>query len=199
MSSSSDIELPVLTSHARSFQPPPERVPSLSPISETNSENRIANSIATMVDDGVGPPTPAYSSPSNDIPPISSSDAGLLEYTRLNGQSGIPLSSWQREDDRIPLAVHAREASFAEALPVYRADNPPGYSQSRHDSGDPMTWPEISFRIGFRTFFLQIKWNFGEFTRSLCVFGSVPTFLVIWGSYVNHTSRFNRTNIYALV
>jgi hypothetical protein len=156
MSSSSDIELPVLTSHARSFQPPPERVPSSSPISESNSENPTANTIATMVD-GVGPPTPAYSSPSNDIPPIPSSDAGLLEYTRLHGQSGIPLSSRQREDDRTP--VYAREASFAEAPPVYRADNlnPPGYSQSRHDSGDPMTWAEISFRIGFRTFFRQIK------------------------------------------
>ena len=174
MSSSSDIELPVLTSHARSFQPPPERLPSSSPISETNSENRTANSIATMVD-GVGPPMPAYSSPLNDIPPIPSSDAGLLEYTRLHGQLGIPLSSRQREDDRTP--VCAREASSAEALPVYRADYPPGYSQSRHDSGDPMTWAEISFRIGFRTFFRQIN----EISVNLlALFASSAVFPLFW-------------------
>ena len=151
--SSSDIELPVLTSHARSSQPPPERLPLSSPISETNSENRTANSTAMV--DGVEPPTPAYFPPSNVIPIIPSSDAGLLEYTRLHGHSEIPLSSRQQEDDRN--SVHASEASHAEALPAYRVDNPPRYSHSRRHSGEPMTWPEISFRIGFRTFFLQIK------------------------------------------
>ena len=138
--SSSDIEL-------RSIQPPLERVRFSSPISETNSENRTANPI-TMVE----PPTPAYFPPSNDIPPIQSSDAGLLEYTRLHGRSEIPLSSRQREGDRT--SVHASEASYAEALPDYRADTiPPTYSHSRHDSGEPLTWPAISFRIGFRAFF----------------------------------------------
>ena len=154
--SSSDIELLVLTSHTRSSQPPPERVPFSSPISEANS---------TAMVDGVEPPTPAYFPPSNDIPIIPSSDAGLLEYTRLYGHSEIPLSSRQREDDRT--LVHASEASHAEALPAYRVDNPPRYFHSRHNSGEPMTWPEISFRIGFRTFFFQINWNFGEFILSL--------------------------------
>lgn len=157
--SSSDIELPVLTSHARSFQPPPERVPFSSPISETNSENRTANSIVMV--DGVEPPTPAYFPPSNDIPPLPSSDAGHLEYTRLHGHSNIPLSPRQREDDRT--SVHASEA---EALPAYRADNPPRYDV-RYDSREPLTWPAISFRIGFRTFFHQIRWDIDEFTLSL--------------------------------
>ena len=152
--SSSDIDLPVLTSHARSFQPPPERVPFSSPISETNSENRTANSIAMMVN-GVGPPTPTYFPPSNDVPSIPSSDAGLLEYTQLHGHSEVPSSLRQREDDRT--LVHASEANLAEALPAYRADNPPRYSHSEHDSEEPLTWPAISFRIGFRTFFHQIK------------------------------------------
>ena len=147
--SSPDIELPVLTSHARSFQPPPERVPFSSSILETNSKNRTANSIAMV--DGVESPTPAYFPPSNDIPPIPSFDAGLLEYTRLHGHSEIPLSPRQREDDRT--SVYASEAGHAEALPAYRADNPPGYSHRRYDSGEPMTWPAISFRIGFRAFF----------------------------------------------
>jgi hypothetical protein len=150
--SSSDIELSVLSSQARSFQPPTELegVPFSSPVSETsNSENRTADSIAMV--DGVEPPTPAYFPPSNDIPPP---DAGLLEYTRLHGHSEIPLTSSsirQREDERT--SVHASETSRAEALPAYREDNLPRYSYRRHDhSGEPLTWPAISFRIGFRTF-----------------------------------------------
>jgi len=139
----------VLTSesHALSIQPPPGRAPFSSPISEANSESRTANSIA-MVDE-VEPATPAYFPPSNDIPAIQSSDAGLLEYTRLHGHSEIPLSSRQREDDRP--SVYASEANVAEALPAYRADNPPKYSLrlGRNDSGEPLTWPAISFRIGF--------------------------------------------------
>ena len=146
--SSSDIELPVLTSHAPSIQPPLERVPFPSPISDANSEYRTANSIA-MVDE-VEPPTPAYFPPSNDIPPIQSSDAGLLEYTRLHGHSEIPLSPRQGGDDRI--SVYASEGRDAEALPAYRADNPPRYSLRRRDIGEPLTWPAISFRIGFCKF-----------------------------------------------
>lgn len=107
-----------------------------------------------MVDE-VEPPTPAYFPPSNDIPLTSSFDAGLLEYTRLHGHSEIPLSSRQRDDDRA--SIHASEASHAEALPAYRVDDPPRYSHRRLDLGEPMTWPAISFRIGFRTFFQQIK------------------------------------------
>ena len=139
----SDIELPEL------IQPPPERVPFSSPISETNSEFRTANSIA--MNDEVEPPTPAYfpPSPSNDNPPIQSSDPGLLEYTRRHGHSEIPLSPRQIEEGRT--SVHASE----EALPAYRADNPPRYSQRRRDPGEPLTWPAISFRIGFREFFLS--------------------------------------------
>jgi len=152
--SSPGIELPMLTSHARSIQPP-ERLPFSTPISEANSENRSVNSIA-MVDDVV-PPTPVYFPPSNDNPPIQSSDVGPLEYTRLHGHSAIPLSSRQREYDRT--SVHA---SLAEALPAYRAlaetSNPPRYSQSRHDSGEPPTWPAISFRIGF---LFPLFWFFG--------------------------------------
>ena len=140
----------MLTSHVPSIiQPPPERAQFSSPIPETNSENRTANSIAMV--NGVEPLTPAYSPPLNYIPPLPSSDldAGLVEYMRLHGHSDIPLSPRQREeDDRT--SVHASHAE--EALPAYRADNPPRYSHSRHDSGDPMTWPAISFRIGFRTF-----------------------------------------------
>jgi len=158
--SSPDIELPVLTSHARSIrvQPPPERLPFSTPISEANSENRTANSIARV--DDVVLPTLAYFPPSNDIPPIQSSNGGLLEYTRLHGHSEIPLSSRQREDDRT--SVHA---SLAEALPAYRAladtSNPPRYSQSRHDSGEPVTWPAISFKIGF---LFPLFWVFGALT-----------------------------------
>jgi len=152
--SSSDIELPVLTSHGRSFQPTPEL--EQRSILETNSENRTANSIA-MVD--VEVPTPAYFPPSNDIPPIQSSDAGLLEYTRLHGHSEIPLSPRQREDDRA--SVHASEAGHAEALPAYRVDHPPRYSQRRHHSNEPSTWPEISFRIGF---LFPVFWLFGALT-----------------------------------
>jgi len=158
-SSPDTIELPVLTSHARSIQPPPERLPFSTPISEANSENSTANSIARV--DDVVLPTPVYFPPSNDIPPIQSSDAGLLEYTRLHGHSGIPLSSRQREDDRT--SVHA---SLAEALPTYRLEadttsNPPRYSQSRHHSGEPVTWPAISFRIGF---LFPLFWFFGALT-----------------------------------
>lgn len=142
-SPAADIELSVLSSQARSFQSPPERVPLSSPVSETDSENRTANFIAMVVE----PPTPAYFPPSNDIPPP---DADLLEYTRLHGHSEIPLSSRQREDDRT--SVLASETSHAEALPAYRDDNPPRYSHRRHDLGEPLTWPAISFRIGFRTF-----------------------------------------------
>jgi len=155
--SSSDIELPVLTSHARSFQPPLGLVPLPSTISETNSENRTTNSIAKV--NGVEPPTPAYFPPSNDIPPIPSSDAGLLEYTRLHGHSEIPLSSRQREDDRT--SVHASETSHAEALPAYRADIPPRYSHRRHDPVEPMTWPAMCFRIGF---LFPLFWLFGALT-----------------------------------
>jgi len=156
--SSSDIELPVLTSHALSFQPPPELVPRSSPILETNSENRIANSIAIV--DGVEPPTPAYFPPLNDIPPIPSSDAAFLDYTRLHGHSEIPLSPRQREDDRT--SVHASEAGHAEALPAYyRADNPPRYSHRRLDPKEPMTWPAVSFRIGF---LFPLFWFFGALT-----------------------------------
>ena len=152
--SSSDIELPVLTSHARSSQPPPEQVPSSSPILEANS--------VAIVDGVVEPelPTPAYFPPSSDIPPIPTSDAGLLEYTRLHGHSEIPLSPRQREDDRTSLHASDLEAGPAEAaepLPAYRGDNPPRYSQVGRDSGEPMTWPAISFRIGFRTFFFSPK------------------------------------------
>ena len=189
--SSSDIELPVLTSHAQSIQPAAERVPFSSPISE-------ANSIA-MVDE-VEPTTPAYFPPSNDIPAIQSSDAGVLEYTQLHGHSEIPLSSRQREDDWT--SVHASEANAAEALPAYRADIPPRYSLrlGQNDSSEPLTWPAISFRIGFRKLLLlQSERIFSEFTISPCAFGSFSTFLVIWSSYVNHTSRLNGSNIYALV
>jgi len=151
--SPSDIELPVLTSHARFFQPPPQRVPFSGPVLETNSENHTANSIAMV--DGVEPPTPAYSPPSNDIPPIPSSDPSLLEYTRLHGHSEMPLSPRQRDDDGT--SVHASEAGLAEALPAYGAESPPRYYHSRRDSEEPITWPAICFRIGFRTFFHQIK------------------------------------------
>jgi len=154
--SSSDVELSVLSSssQARSFQSPPEEVPFSSSVSETNSENRTANSIAMVLE----PPTPAYFPPSNDIP---QPDAGLLEYTRLHGHLDIPLSSRQREDDRT--SVHASETSRAEALPAYREDNPPRYSYRRRDSelGDPLTWPAISFRIGF---LFPLFWFFGALT-----------------------------------
>ena len=172
--SSSDIELPVLTSHALSIQPPLERVPFSSPVPE-------ANSIA-MVDE-VEPPTPAYSPPSNGIPPIQSYDGGLLDYTQRHGHSEIPLSPRQREDDR----TFASDANLAEeALPAYRVDNPPRYSfrRGRRDLSEPLTWPAISFRIGFRKFF-HIKVD--EISVNSLPLHSVSTFLVIWGSYVNHT------------
>ena len=139
--SSTDIELPaVLTSRARSIQPPPERDPFSSPSSETKSDHTVE------------PPTPAYFPPSKDIPPIQTSDTGLLEYTRLHGHSEIPLSPRQRENDGN--SIHASVASNAEALPAYKADIiPPKYSHSRHHADEPLTWPAISFRIGFRTFF----------------------------------------------
>jgi len=157
--SSSDIELSLLSSHKQSFQPPPEQVPFSSPIPETNSEDRTANSIAMV--DGSGalaePPTPAYFPPSNIPPIIPSSDAGLLEDARLHGHSEIPLSPRQREDDRT--SVHASEATLAtEALPAYRTDNPPRYPHRRPDSREPMTWPAISFRIGF---LFPLFWFFG--------------------------------------
>lgn len=139
--SSSDIELPVLTSHhARSFQPlPPERAPFSSSVSNS-----------TPAVDGIDPPTPAYYPPTNDIPPIPSFDTGLLEYTRLHGHSEIPLSPRQPEDDRT--SAHASEAP-AESLPAYGVDNPPSYFRRRHDSVEPTTWPTICFRLGFRTCF----------------------------------------------
>jgi hypothetical protein len=185
--SSSDIELPVLTSHAPSIQPPLERVPFSSPISE-------ANSIAMV--DQVEPPTTAYFPPSNDNPPLQSSDIGLLEYTQLHGQSETPLSSRQR-DDRT--SDHASLASVGEELPAYRADNLPRYSQrlAGGDSEEPLTWPAISFRIGFCKSFPQQR--FGEYLPSLRVFRSMSNFLVHWGSYIIHTSRFIRWNIYAMV
>jgi len=172
--SSSDVELSVLSSssQARSFQPPPEGVPFSSSVSETNSENRTANSIA-MVDVVLEPPTPAYFPPSNDIP---QPDAGLLEYTRLHGHLDIPLSSRQREDDRT--SVHASETSRAEALPAYREDNPPRYSYRRRDSetGDPLTWPAISFRIGF---LFPLFWLFGALTL-ITPQGSLDRFFMPW-------------------
>jgi hypothetical protein len=148
--SSSDIELPVLTSHyARSFQPlPSERAPFSNSVSETNPQNGTANSTPAV--NGINPPTPAYSPSTNDIPPIPSFDAGLLEYTRLRGHSEIPLSPRQPEDDRT--SVHASEAP-TESLPAYRVDHPPNYFHRRRDSVEPITWPTICFRIGFRTYF----------------------------------------------
>lgn len=97
--------------------------------------------------DGIEPPTPAYLPPMNDIPPITSFDAGFLEYTRVHGHSEIPLSPTQREDDRA--SVHTSQVHDAEALPAYRTDNPPNYFRSRHDTVEPITWPTICFRIGF--------------------------------------------------
>jgi len=141
--SSSDIELPVLTSHARSIQPPPqEHVLSSSSTSNTNPENGTTNPI--VVPDGIEPPT--YFPPSNDIPPIPSLDVGLLEYTRLHGHSEIPLSSRQREDDTT--SVQASEAP-AEALPAYRADNPPIYSHREPKNEEPSTWSLVCFKLGF--------------------------------------------------
>jgi len=132
---SSDIELPVLTSPGSFQPPPPERVPFSSPVSETTV-------------DGIEPPTPAYLPPMNGIPPMPSFDAGLLEYTRVHGHSDIPLSPTQRENDRT--SVHTSQVDHdAEALPVYRKDNPPNYFRSRHDTLEPMTWPTICFRLGF--------------------------------------------------
>ena len=150
--SSSDIELPVLTSHAQSFQPPLHgQAPSSSLIPETNPESHKAN--ATDEVHGIEPPTPAYFPPSNVIPPTSSFDAGLLAYTRLHGHSEIPLSPRQG-DDRT--SVQASEA-HPEALPAYRADNPPDYSHrpTRHD--EPTTWSMLCFKLGFCGFFYLIK------------------------------------------
>ena len=140
-----------------------------------------------MVDE-VEPPTPAYFPPSNGIPPIQSYDAGLLDYTQRHGHSEIPLSPRQREDDRT--SVLASDANLAEeALPAYRADNPPRYSfrRGRRDLSEPLTWPAISFRIGFRKFFHTKVNEISVNSLPLRVFGSVSIFLVIWGSYVNHT------------
>lgn len=150
-SSDIDIELPVLISHARSFQPPPQiRASSSSPISEKNPEN---NSTAnpTVVVDEIEPPTPAYFPPSNHIPPASSSDAGLLEYTRIHGHSEIPLTPRQREDDRT--SVQASEVQ-ADALPAYGVDSPPVYSRrpTHHDLQEPSTWPMLCFKLGFGMF-----------------------------------------------
>jgi len=132
---SSGIELPVLSSHTQAIQPPPhEQVSSSSPFSDP-----------TGVVDGIETPTPAYFPPSNDIPPIPSFDAGLLEYTRQHGHSEIPLSSRHREDDRT--SVQASEAP-AEALPAYREDNLPVYSR-QYNSEEPTTWPTICFKLGF--------------------------------------------------
>lgn len=138
--SSSDIELPVLNSHARSLQPAPHEL------------NRTAN--PTAVVDGIEPPTPAYFPSLNAIPPTPSLDAGLLEYTRMHGHSEIPLSPRHPEDDRA--SVQASEA-HGEALPPYKTDNPPVYSHRRRDLSEPVTWPTIAFRLGFSTFFHQIK------------------------------------------
>lgn len=149
---SSDIELPVLSSHARSSQPPPqEQVLSSSSTSNTNPENGTMNPIAVV--DGIEPPT--YFPPSNDIPPTPSLDAGLLEYTRLHGHSEIPLSSRRREDDTT--SVQASEVIPAEALPAYRTDNPPIYSYRERDIEEPTTWCMMCFRLGFSTFFHQIQ------------------------------------------
>lgn len=182
--SSSDIELPLSTSHALSIQPPPEPVSFSSPVSE-------ANSIAIV--DEVEPPSPAYFPPSNGFPPIQSSDAGLLEYTQRHGHSEIPLSPRQREDDRT--SVFAGEANLAEeALPAYRADNPPRYSLrlGRRDLSEPLTWPAISFRIGFRKFF-HTKVN--EISmNSLSLSASSAVFPLFWlfGALTLITPRVDR-------
>lgn len=143
--SSPDIELPMLTSHARSFQPLPHGpVASSSSTLEKNSENHATN--PTAVVDGIEPPAPAYLP--NDIPPTPSFDAGLLEYTRMHGHSETPLSPRQPEDDRT--SVRASEA-HGEALPAYRSDIPPLYSRRprRHDLEEPSTWLSICFKLGF--------------------------------------------------
>jgi len=149
--SSSDIELPVLTSHSRSFQTlPPERIP-LSPVSDTSPQNRTANHAVVHE---IEPPTPAYCPPTNDTLPIPHFDAD----TRLHGHSETPLSSRQREDDRSSVQA---SVAHAEALPVYRADNPPSYSHSRHHSTEPTTWPTICFRLGF---LFPLFWVVGALT-----------------------------------
>jgi hypothetical protein len=158
-SSSDSIELPVITSHAQSFQPPPhKRVPSSSRVAETTPENRIADPV-TMVDEIV-PPIPAYFPSPNHIPPTLSFDAGLLEYTRMHGHSEVPLSPRQREDDGT--SVQASEAQ-ADALPAYKADNPPVYSHSptQYESTEPTTWAMICFKIGF---VLPLFWICGALT-----------------------------------
>ena len=144
---SSDIELLVLTSDAPSFQPPlHEQVPSLNPMSETNLEDRRANSTAMV--DGIEPPTPAYSPPSNDALPAPSFHVDPVEYARIHGQSDIPLSSMSREDDRT-------SNTHAESPPAYKPDPLPVYSfLSQHNSEEPTTWPMICFSLGCGTFFI---------------------------------------------
>jgi len=126
--SSSDIELPVLTS--QSFQRPPhEQVSSSSLVPETNIENHTANPTAVVQ---VKPPTLTSPPPDNTPPP--SFDADHLASTRAHGHSEIPLSPGQGEDDR----------ASGEALPEYKADHPPVYSMP-----EPTTWSMICFKIGF--------------------------------------------------
>jgi len=133
--SSLDIELPVLTSHARSSQPLHGQAPPSSPIPEKNSTEEVE------------PPVPAYFPPSNDIPPIPSFDVGLLAYTQAHGHSDLPLSPRQGEVDRA--SVQPSEA-HAEALPAYGVDSPPLYSRtSRQALEEPTTLPTICFRLGF--------------------------------------------------
>jgi len=144
--SSSDIELPVLTPwHGRSFQPLSlERGSFSSPDSETNPKNGAANSTAAV--DEIEPPTPAYFPPLNDIPPISTLDDGLAEYTRLHGHSEIPVTPRQLEDGRA--SVRTGETR-PESLPTYRVDNPPKYSLRQRAPEEPTTWTTICFRLGF--------------------------------------------------
>jgi hypothetical protein len=113
----------------------------LSPISQKTLENRTTN--PTAVVDGIDPPTPAYVPPLNATP---SFDNGLLDNTRMHGQSEIPLSSMHPEDDRASVQV---SEAHTEALPAYKADHAPVYSPRRRDSKEPVTWSMIAFRLGF--------------------------------------------------
>ena len=132
--SSSDIELPVLASHARSFQLH-GRASSSSLIPE--KENHKANPTDGVVVI-VEPPAPAYFPPANDIPPT-------------------PLSCPRQPGDDDRTSVQTSEV-HPEALPAYRTDSPPVYSH-RPTRYEPTTWSMLCFRFGFRMFFYQIKWN----------------------------------------
>ena len=133
--SSSDIELPVLTSHVQSFQLPLHvQASSSSPIPE--KENHKANPTYGLGVDVIEPPTPTYFPPVNDIPPT-------------------PPSSPRQPGDDNRTSVQASEA-LPEALPAYRADSPPVYSH-RSTRYEPTTWSMLCFKFGFRRFFYPIK------------------------------------------